>query len=154
MSTNPTNLREGWHFGRSYTPVPPLELGNSLGRYEVLEFLGAGGMGEVYRAHDAKLDRDVAVEVLPARIAQDAAAVERFEREARAVAALQHPYILAIHDIGVEGDRAWMAMELLRGRTLCGFLWPKGRFSRAKRPSWLANWPKVGCAVLRRMSPI
>jgi serine/threonine protein kinase len=77
-----------------------LAVGTRLGQYEVLGPLGAGGMGEVYRARDVKLDREVAIKVLPAALAASPDALSRFEREARAVAALSHPNILAIHDFG------------------------------------------------------
>jgi Tol biopolymer transport system component len=95
-----------------------LAAGDRLGTYEILSLLGAGGMGEVYRARDAKLGRDVAVKVLAPRFASDAAAVARFEREARAVAALSHPNILAIHDFGGDGDTVYAVTELLEGETL------------------------------------
>jgi len=100
----------------------PLSAGTRLGAYEILSPLGAGGMGEVYRARDEKLGRDVAVKVLAERFARDAAAVARFEREARAVAALSHPNILAIHDFGREGDTVYAVTELLEGDTLRGRL--------------------------------
>jgi serine/threonine protein kinase/Tol biopolymer transport system component len=95
-----------------------LAIGTRLGPYEILAPLGAGGMGEVYRARDAKLDRDVAVKILPDRLASDPDALARFEREAKAVAALSHPNILAIHDFGREGATAFAAMELLEGESL------------------------------------
>ena len=77
-----------------------LASGDRLGRYEVLGPLGAGGMGEVYRARDTELEREVAVKVLPTRVANDPDRLERFQREARAVAALSHPNILEIYDVG------------------------------------------------------
>ncbi|HWW94331.1 MAG TPA: protein kinase, partial [Vicinamibacteria bacterium] len=77
-----------------------LSTGTRLGPYEILSPLGAGGMGEVYRARDTKLDRTVAVKVLPESLGGNRDALARFEREARAVAALSHPNILAIHDFG------------------------------------------------------
>jgi Tol biopolymer transport system component/tRNA A-37 threonylcarbamoyl transferase component Bud32 len=80
--------------------------------------LGAGGMGEVYRARDTKLQREVAIKVLPERLAQDPQALERFEREARAVATLSHPHILSIHDFGTLDGTAYAVMELLEGETL------------------------------------
>ena len=95
-----------------------LEPGTLLGAYEIAAPLGAGGMGEVYRARDPKLGREVAVKVLAERYARDDAAVARFEREARAVAALSHPNILAIHDFGREGDVVYAVTELLEGETL------------------------------------
>ena len=92
--------------------------GTKLGPYEILSPLGAGGMGEVYRARDAKLGRDVAVKVLPERLAADADSLSRFEREARAVAALSHPNILSIFDFGRDEGLAFAVMELLDGETL------------------------------------
>jgi eukaryotic-like serine/threonine-protein kinase len=92
--------------------------GTRLGPYEILSPLGAGGMGEVYRARDGRLDRDVAIKVLPERLAGDPHALERFEREAKAVAALSHPNILAIHDVGSEGGVRYAVTELLDGATL------------------------------------
>ena len=95
-----------------------LSAGQRVGPYEILTPLGAGGMGEVYRARDTRLDRDVAVKVLPARLGESAEAFERFEREAKAVAALSHPNILAIHDFGTYEGTAYAVMELLEGETL------------------------------------
>ncbi|HEY6929820.1 MAG TPA: protein kinase [Thermoanaerobaculia bacterium] len=95
-----------------------LPAGTRLGPYEVLSPLGAGGMGEVYRARDTKLDRDVAIKVLPVSVASDPEALARFEREAKAVAALSHPNILAIHDFGDHGGITYAVMELLEGETL------------------------------------
>jgi Tol biopolymer transport system component/tRNA A-37 threonylcarbamoyl transferase component Bud32 len=95
-----------------------LPAGTRLGPYEILSPLGAGGMGEVYRARDSKLDREVALKVLPEKLAQDADALARFEREAKAVAALSHPNILAIHDFGRHDGVAFAVMELLEGQTL------------------------------------
>jgi TolB-like protein/Flp pilus assembly protein TadD len=99
-----------------------LSTGTRLGPYEILAPLGAGGMGEVYRARDKKLDRDVAVKVLPQAVAADADALARFEREAKAVAALSHPNILAIHDFGNQDGIAYAVTELLEGETLRGKL--------------------------------
>jgi serine/threonine protein kinase/Flp pilus assembly protein TadD len=89
-----------------------------LGPYEILGSLGAGGMGEVYRARDTRLERDVAVKVLPERLAHDPAALARFQREARAVAALPHPNVVAVYDYGVEQGMPFVVMELLEGETL------------------------------------
>jgi TolB-like protein/tetratricopeptide (TPR) repeat protein len=95
-----------------------LASGTKLGPYEILAPIGAGGMGEVYRARDKKLDRDVAIKVLPESVAADADALARFEREAKAVAALSHPNILSIHDFGTQDDVTYAVMELLEGETL------------------------------------
>src|SRR4030042_4750483 len=94
-----------------------LEPGRSLGPYRIVSPLGAGGMGEVYRATDTRLGREVALKVLPERVAESPELRERFEREARAVASLSHPGILAIHDFGTEGRPTFAAMELLEGET-------------------------------------
>ena len=96
----------------------PLSSGFRLGPYEVGEPLGAGGMGEVYRARDTRLGREVAVKVLPESLLSDAEALGRFEREAKLVAALSHPNILAIHDVGREGNVSYAVTELLSGETL------------------------------------
>jgi Tol biopolymer transport system component len=96
----------------------PLSPGHRLGPYEIVAPLGAGGMGEVYRARDTRLGREVAVKVLPENLARDEAARGRFEREARAVAALSHPNILAIHDLGRDEAAHYAVMELLAGETL------------------------------------
>ena len=95
-----------------------LAAGTRLGPYEILSPLGAGGMGEVYRARDSRLERDVAVKVLPESLLSDGEALARFEREAKAVAALSHPNILAIHDFGRDRGIAYAVMELLEGETL------------------------------------
>jgi serine/threonine protein kinase/tetratricopeptide (TPR) repeat protein len=96
----------------------PVHPGARLGPYEILSPIGAGGMGEVYKARDTRLKRDVAVKVLTERLSGNASALERFEREAMAVAALSHPNILAIHDFGHEDDITYAVMELLEGETL------------------------------------
>jgi serine/threonine protein kinase len=96
----------------------PLTTGARLGPYEITGSLGAGGMGEVYRARDTRLDRDVAIKVLTELFATDPDRLARFEREARAVAALSHPGILAIHDFGRSGGVSYAVMELLEGSTL------------------------------------
>jgi serine/threonine protein kinase len=93
-------------------------IGRTLAHYRITAALGAGGMGEVWRAEDEKLGREVALKVLPARLAESAEARERLEREAKAVAALSHPNILAIHDFGFFDGTAYAAMELVEGETL------------------------------------
>jgi len=92
--------------------------GSRLGPYEVTALIGVGGMGEVYRATDTNLKRQVALKVLPAEFAHDAGRLSRFEREARALAALNHPNILTVFDVGRAGDTSYFAMELLQGGTL------------------------------------
>jgi len=96
----------------------PLTPGSRLGPYEIVAPLGAGGMGEVYRARDTRLERDVAVKVLPESIQGDPEALARFEREAKLVAALSHPNILAIHDVGKDAGVSYAVTELLEGETL------------------------------------
>ena len=106
--------------------------GTPFGPYRVVALLGAGGMGEVYRAHDSRLGRDVALKVLPEHLGADAAAVERLTREARAVAALSHPGILTIYDIGRDGGHVYLVTELLEGETL------RRRLKRGPLP-----WPQA-----------
>src|SRR5215469_13757104 len=95
-----------------------LNSGTKLGPYEVVLPLGAGGMGEVYRARDTRLGREVALKILPASFVQDADRLRRFEQEARAVAALNHANILAIHDVGSMNGTPYLVTELLEGETL------------------------------------
>ncbi len=95
-----------------------LSEGASLGPYTILGRVGAGGMGEVYRARDTRLDRDVAIKALPAGVSQDAAAIKRFRREAKALASLSHPNILTVYDIGEQDGVTFVVMELLQGETL------------------------------------
>src|SRR6185437_11223999 len=95
-----------------------LARGSKLGPYEIVAALGAGGMGEVYRARDPRLGREVALKVLPAGSAGDAERLRRFEQEARATAALSHPNILAVFDVGRQGDVPYIVSELLEGETL------------------------------------
>ena len=92
--------------------------GVRLGPYEILALLGSGGMGEVYRARDTRLDRHVAVKVLPAAHVADPAFRQRFEREARTIAALNDPHICTVHDVGREGGIDYLVMELIEGLTL------------------------------------
>jgi tetratricopeptide (TPR) repeat protein len=99
----------------------PLAAGTKLGPYEIVSLLGAGGMGEVYRARDTRLGRDVAVKVLQESLAGGTATWERFEREARAASALNHPNICAVFDVGEADSRPYLVMELLEGQTLRGY---------------------------------
>lgn len=96
----------------------PLTPGTRLGRYAIIELLGAGGMGEVYRAHDAELGRLVAIKVLPADFADRPDRLRRFEIEARAAAALNHPNVLAVHDVGRHDGTPFIVSELLEGQSL------------------------------------
>src|SRR6202142_4159221 len=95
-----------------------LSSGTKLGPYEIQSLLGAGGMGEVYRASDARLDRTVAIKVLPSSFSADRDRMQRFAQEARAAAALNHPNILSIFDIGDEQGSPYVVSELLEGETL------------------------------------
>src|SRR5262250_2540965 len=92
--------------------------GTRLGPYEILAPLGAGGMGEVYRAHDTRLGREVAIKILPQYLAQDLSRAQRFEHEARVLGALNHPSLLAIYDVGAEDGIHYLVSELLEGTTL------------------------------------
>ena len=111
--------------------------GTRLGPYEIVAPLGQGGMGEVYRARDTRLERDVAVKVLPTNLADDPDALGRFEREAKAVAALSHPNILAIYDFGrrrrAPSTRRWSCWRARRSASACrtGRCRPQGGRARA-----------------------
>src|SRR6188474_1610528 len=93
-------------------------VGDRLGRFEILGSLGTGGMGEVYRARDPQLQRDVAIKVLPAEFSSDPVRRRRFEQEARAAGGLNHPNILAVYDVGIESHTAFIVTEVLEGHTL------------------------------------
>ena len=95
-----------------------LASGTKLGPYEIAAPLGAGGMGEVYRARDTRLDRSVAIKILPAHLADRPEAGERFEREARTISSLNHPNICQLHDVGQQDGVRYLVMELLEGETL------------------------------------
>ena len=113
----------------------PLSPGTQLGSYEIVSLLGAGGMGEVYRARDPRLKREVALKVLPEVAAVDVDRRERFTREALAVAALNHPHIVTIHSVEDAGTAVFMTMELVEGRLLAEAL------------------PAPGCRSTRRFPP-
>src|SRR5713226_5944908 len=95
-----------------------LTSGTKLGPYEIHAPLGAGGMGEVYRAHDTRLGRDVAIKVLPSHLSSNPDLKARFEREAKAISALNHPHICHLYDVGSQDGTDYLVMELLEGETL------------------------------------
>src|SRR6202140_4573475 len=105
-----------------------LSAGTRFGPYEILAPIGAGGMGEVYRARDTRLDRTVAIKVIPRALSSDAFRRKRFEREARAISALQHPNICTLHDIGHQDGNEYLVMEYLEGETLAARL-ERGKLS-------------------------
>lgn len=125
-----------------------LGIGKRLGPYEVTAAIGSGGMGEVYRPRDTRLGRDVAVKVLPAAMAGHSDRQARFEREARAVASLNHPHICAVYDVGRQQDDAgrtieFLVMELLDGETLAARLARGGRRSSPAMPGGTTPHPAV-----------
>ena len=95
-----------------------LPIGTKLGPYEVVAPLGAGGMGEVYRGRDTRLERTVAIKILPTHLANNPEAKERFEREARCISAIQHGNICSLYDIGSQKGVSYLVMEYLEGETL------------------------------------
>ena len=96
----------------------PLRSGTTLGPYEIVSPIGAGGMGEVYKARDSRLDRTVAIKVLPEHVAADPNLKQRFEREAKTISSLNHPHICTLHDIGSQNGVDFLVMEYLEGETL------------------------------------
>src|SRR6202158_1101281 len=100
----------------------PLSPSVRLGPYEILSPIGAGGMGEVYRARDTRLDRTVAIKVLPEHLSSHPELRERFEREAKAISSLSHPHICALYDIGCQDGIDYLVMEHLQGDTLANRL--------------------------------
>src|SRR5690242_5578796 len=95
-----------------------LAAGKRLGSYEILALIGVGGMGEVYKARDTRLDRTVAIKILPDHVASDADFQQRFAREARTISSLNHPHICTLYDVGNESGVDFLVMELLEGETL------------------------------------
>jgi hypothetical protein len=117
----------------------PLTPGTRLGPYEITTPLGAGGMGEVYRAKDTRLGREVAIKILPGHLSADPAARARFEREARSVSSLNHPHVCTLHDVGREGDTDFLVLELLEGETLAA------RIARGPLPT--ADVLRIGAQI-------
>ena len=95
-----------------------LTAGTRLGPYEILAPLGAGGMGEVYKARDTRLERTVAIKVLPQHLSASPEVRQRFEREAKTISQLSHPHICTLYDVGREGETEYLVMEYLEGETL------------------------------------
>ena len=127
----------------------PLAPGTRLGHYEILSAIGAGGMGEVYRARDTRLGRTVALKVLPDDFANDRSALDRFQREARAASLLNHPNICTLHDIGEADGRPFLTMEYLEGQTLRhriagNHLFNTRRPRTAILPGWQADRLRLG----------
>ena len=112
-----------------------LSAGSRLGPYEILSPIGAGGMGEVYKAKDTRLDRTVAIKVLPQKSVPSAEARQRFEREARTISQLSHPHICALYDVGRDGETEYLVMELLEGETLADRLASRPAAARADAAS-------------------
>jgi eukaryotic-like serine/threonine-protein kinase len=134
----------------------PLSVGTRLGAYEIISAIGAGGMGEVYRARDTKLGRDVAIKVLPASLTSDPERLARFGREAQVLASLNHPNIAAIYHVEEAGEQPAIVMELVEGETLADRIarGPKGTGkTRVERVPWV-----LGAATLlmnrRATSPV
>src|SRR5713226_2745351 len=96
----------------------PISPGTRFGPYEIVSRIGAGGMGEVFRARDTRLDRAVAIKVLPRDFAENAQFRLRFEREAKAISQLNHPHICTVHDVGHENGTDFLVMELIEGESL------------------------------------
>lgn len=117
-----------------------LTSGAKLGPYEILSPLGSGGMGEVYRATDTRLDRTVAVKILPTHLSDNSEAKLRFEREARAISSLSHPNICHLYDVGSQNGIDYLVMEYLEGETLASRLEQGPSTERTDSASGNRNW--------------
>jgi len=129
-----------------------LSSGTRFGPYEIQSLLGAGGMGEVYRARDTRLGREVALKILPETFSHDPDRLRRFEQEARAIAALNHPNILAIHDIGQQDGTRFIVSELLEGTSLRAEL-GHGAISPRKAADYAAQIAQGLAAAHEKNSP-
>src|SRR5215472_7405346 len=117
----------------------PLSSGSKLGPYEIVAPIGAGGMGEVYRARDTRLERSVAIKILPGHLSVSPDAKQRFEREARAISSLNHPNICTLYDVGHHDGTDYLVMEYLEGESLA---------ERLKRgPLQLKELVSIGCDI-------
>ena len=117
-SYNPAHVRRAYEFAGDEIPLVALSAGTRVGPYEIVNALGQGGMGEVYRARDTRLDRSVAVKFIRTAMAHDPAVHERFAREARTLSGLNHPHICTVYDVGTHESAAFIVMEYLEGETL------------------------------------
>ena len=126
-------------------------IGRELGPYRVLDKLGEGGMGEVYKARDTRLDRTVAIKILPKALAADPQFRDRFDREARAISQLDHPHICALHDVGEQDGIAYLVMQYLDGETLAATL-TKGPLPLDARCGMRSKLPMRWTRPIRRGS--
>jgi serine/threonine-protein kinase len=116
-------------------------MGRTVGHYRISQFIGRGGMGEVYLGYDTKLKRDVAIKVLPSASAANPMARARFVREARLASRVVHPYVATLFDVAESGGDLFLIMEHIRGRTLEAILGER-HSSRRRRPRWPKRWSK------------
>jgi serine/threonine protein kinase len=121
-------------------------IGRTLGHYRIVEHLGGGGMGVVYRARDPRLGREVAIKVLPSSLSQNVKRLARFEQEALAVGALTHPNVLAIYDVGIDQGVPFLVTELLEGETLRDRI-NSGSLTRRRAVEWIGTALDNGLAA-------